>query len=57
VKAETTVMAVSTHPTDPNRVYCVTRRGQVLGTEDAGKSWTDYRLPDGVHDVYTVACV
>ena len=57
VKAESTVMAVCVHPTDPARVYCVTRGGQVLGTEDAGKSWTDHRLPDGVHDVYAVACI
>ncbi len=57
VKAESTVMAVSTHPKDPARVWCVTRSGQVIGTEDGGKSWADYRLPEGVHDVYTVACV
>ena len=56
VKAESTVMALSVHPADPARVYCVTRSGQVIGTEDSGKSWTDYRLPDGVHDVYAVAC-
>jgi photosystem II stability/assembly factor-like uncharacterized protein len=57
VKAETTVMAVSLHPRDAARVYCVTRGGQVLGTEDAGASWREYRLPQGVHDVYAVACV
>jgi photosystem II stability/assembly factor-like uncharacterized protein len=57
VKAESTVMAVSVHPGDPARVYCVTRGGQVLGTEDSGGSWKEYRLPQGVHDVYTVACV
>lgn len=57
VKAESTVMAVATHPTDPARVYCVTRSGQVIGTEDSGASWTDYRLPQGVQDVYAVACV
>jgi photosystem II stability/assembly factor-like uncharacterized protein len=57
VAAESTVMAACVHPVDPARVYCVTRGGQVIGTEDAGASWTDYRLPDGVHDVYTVACV
>ena len=57
VKAESTVMAVCVHPGDPARVYCVTRGGQVLGTEDAGASWKEYRLPQGVHDAYTVACV
>ena len=57
VTAESTVMAVCVHPGDPARVYCVTRSGQVIGTEDSGASWTDYRLPKGVHDVYTVACI
>ena len=56
VRAETTVMAVSAHPRDPARVYCVTRGGQVIGTEDGGESWADLRLPEGVHDVYAVAC-
>jgi putative hemolysin len=50
-------MAVAVHPADPGRIYCATRGGQVIGTEDSGKSWTDHRLPGGVHDVYAVACV
>jgi photosystem II stability/assembly factor-like uncharacterized protein len=57
VKAESTVMAVSVNPNDSESVWCVTRGGQVIGTEDGGKTWMDYRLPDGVHDVYAVACV
>lgn len=57
VQAESTVMALAAHPLDPARVYCVTRSGQVIGTEDNGASWTDYRLPQGVQDVYAVACV
>lgn len=57
VQAESTVMAVCVHPADPRRIYCVTRAGQVIGTEDDGASWSDLRLPAGVHDVYAVACV
>lgn len=57
VKAESTVMAVCVHPRDAARVYSVTRGGQVIGTENAGDSWQDYRLPQGVHDVYAVACI
>ncbi len=57
VQAESTVMALAVHPTDPARVYCCTRNGQVIGTEDNGASWQDYRLPQGVQDVYAVACV
>jgi photosystem II stability/assembly factor-like uncharacterized protein len=56
VKADSTLMAVSVHPKDPARVYCISRGGQVFGTEDSGGSWQQYRLPEGVHDAYTVAC-
>ncbi|MBT5107659.1 MAG: hypothetical protein HOM25_03170 [Rhodospirillaceae bacterium] len=57
VAAESTVMAVTAHPADAASVYCVTRGGQVIGTEDGEVSWRDYRLPQGVHDVYAVACI
>ena len=56
VKAHGTMMAVAAHPRDPARVYCASRCGQVFGTEDAGASWREYPLPEGVEDVYTVAC-
>ena len=56
IKANSTLMAVSAHPTDPAQIYCVTRAGQVFGTEDAGSSWREYPLPSGVEDVYAVAC-
>ena len=49
-------MAVSAHPTDPAQLYCVTRGGQVFGTDNSGGSWREYRLPSGVEDVYAVAC-
>jgi photosystem II stability/assembly factor-like uncharacterized protein len=57
VQADSTLMAVAVSPVDAARVYCATRGGQVLGSEDGGSSWTDYRLPAGVADVYAVACV
>jgi len=50
------MMAVAAHPRDPAKIYCVSRCGQVFGTEDAGASWREYPLPEGVRDVYTVAC-
>ena len=56
VKAETTMMAVALHPTDADRVYCVSRTGQVFGTEDGGRSWREHRLPEGVEDIYALAC-
>ena len=56
VKANATMMAATVRASDPRRVYCVSRCGQVFGTEDAGGSWREYRLPPGVQDVYAVAC-
>ena len=44
------------HRRDPHQVYCVSRSGQVFGTQDAGRTWAEHRLPDGVQDVYAVAC-
>lgn len=56
VKAESTMMAVALHPRSADRVYCVSRTGQVFGTEDAGRTWREDRLPEGVGDVYALAC-
>jgi photosystem II stability/assembly factor-like uncharacterized protein len=56
VKAEATMMGVTVHPRDPNQVYGVSRFGQVFGTQDGGRSWRESRLPQGVRDVYAVAC-
>jgi photosystem II stability/assembly factor-like uncharacterized protein len=56
IKAQSTLMAVNVHPHDPAQIYCVTRGGQVFGTEDSGGSWREYRLPSGVEDVYAIAC-
>jgi len=56
VMARSTMMAMALHAKDPNQVYCATRSGQVFGTQDGGGSWHEYQLPDGVADVYAVAC-
>lgn len=56
VKAESTMMAVALHPRDAGSVYCVSRTGQVFGTRDGGCTWSEDRLPDGVNDVYAIAC-
>jgi photosystem II stability/assembly factor-like uncharacterized protein len=56
IKMNSTLMAVSADPSDASRICCVTRLGQVFGTEDAGASWQEYPLPKGVEDVYAIAC-
>jgi photosystem II stability/assembly factor-like uncharacterized protein len=56
IKAEATMMGVTVHPKDPNQVYGVSRFGQVFSTQDGGRSWRETRLPEGVRDLYAVAC-
>ena len=56
IKADATMMGVIPHPKDPNQVYAVSRVGQVFGTQDAGRSWSESRLPEGVRDCYAIAC-
>ena len=56
VTARSTMMTLALHPGDPEQVYCGTRGGQVFGTQDGGKTWSEYPLPEGIQDVYTVAC-
>jgi photosystem II stability/assembly factor-like uncharacterized protein len=50
-----TLMIIGESVTRADRVYCATRKGQVFGTEDGGKSWREYQLPDGVEGVYGLA--
>ena len=57
VTAEYMVMAAATQPTDEDSAFCVTRSGQVIGADDPGASWQGFRLPQGVHNVYAVACI
>ncbi len=56
VKADATMMAVALHPSDPEQVHCASRSGQVFSTLDGGSTWREHHLPDGVRDVYAVAC-
>jgi photosystem II stability/assembly factor-like uncharacterized protein len=56
IKAEATMMAVALHPTDPNQVYGVSRVGQVFGTQDGGRTWSEHRLPQNCRDLYALAC-
>lgn len=56
VSMDSTLMIIGTTPRTADRVYCASRRGQVFGTEDGGKTWTDTPLPRGVEGVYAIAC-
>jgi len=55
VTMKSTLMVIAESPKRAERVYCATRKGQVFGTEDGGKNWREYQLPDGVEGVYGLA--
>jgi photosystem II stability/assembly factor-like uncharacterized protein len=56
IRATATMMAVALDPHDPAGIYCASRCGQVFATRNRGESWEESRLPDGVQDVYAIAC-
>ncbi len=56
IKPTATMMNLALHQRDPLQVYGVTRSGQVIGTQDGGDTWHEYKLPAGCEDVYAVAC-
>lgn len=55
VSIDSTLMIIAESAATPKRVYCAARRGQVFGTEDGGKNWKEYRLPEGCEGVYALA--
>lgn len=58
IVAKGTMMSVTVARADPKRIYCVSRCGQVFGTEDEGATWTEYPLPGGVlQRARAVACI
>jgi photosystem II stability/assembly factor-like uncharacterized protein len=56
VRAEAAMVAVAVHPRDANQVYGVSYSGQVFATQDGGGMWRETRLPDGVCNVFAIAC-
>jgi len=57
VDIDSTLMAIAESNASSDRVYCATRHGKILGTEDGGKSWLDHQLPNGIQGIYAIACV
>jgi photosystem II stability/assembly factor-like uncharacterized protein len=51
-----TMMTIALSRQDPDVVHCATRGGQVFGTQDGGATWQEYPLPEGLQDIYAVAC-
>ena len=57
VQVHGTIMSVAPHQIDPKQVYLAARYdGEIFGTLDGGETWQFMPLPQGVKDVYSVAC-
>ncbi len=56
IQARATMMAVAFDPRDPAGIHCISRCGQVFSTADGGSTWEESLLPEGVQDVYAIAC-
>jgi hypothetical protein len=50
------MMAIALNRQNGNHVYCATRGGQIFGTQDGGATWSEHPLPEGLQDVYALAC-
>ena len=57
ISIDSTLMTVTVSRSDPNRIFCGARLGQIFGTEDGGKNWVSLPLPEGVQDVRAVASI
>lgn len=56
VNLTSSIMCVAEHRSNPNHVYGAARYGQVIGTQDGGRTWRDTPLPDGCAGVFAIAC-
>ncbi len=50
-----TVFAIAFDETQPNRVYCGIKSGEVFCSKDGGHTWSVNRLPSGARQLYALA--
>jgi photosystem II stability/assembly factor-like uncharacterized protein len=56
VEAKSTITSIGQHRKRSEILFFAARKGQVFGTEDAGRTWRAYPLPSGCEGVYALAC-
>jgi photosystem II stability/assembly factor-like uncharacterized protein len=56
IDVKSSIMNVACDPANPDRVWGVGRFGQVIGTEDGGRSWADHPLPADCGGGFAIAC-
>ncbi len=56
VDLKSSIMCVACDRANPDRVWGVGRFGQVIGTEDGGRTWSDRPLPANSGGGFAIAC-
>ena len=56
LEMDSTLMTVAASPSSDERVWCATRHGQVVGTDDGGETWLSRALPERIKGVWAIAC-
>ena len=56
VQPKSTMFGVAFDERQPQRMYCATSGGEVFASQDAGKTWGAYPLPEGATQIYALAC-
>lgn len=52
---DSTLMAVQTSRISAGRLFCATYGGRIFGSEDLGRNWQSYQLPEGTVGVFGLA--
>ena len=56
VEPQSTLFGLAFEERKPSRMYCATMDGEVFGSQDRGQTWNSHPLPEGVSQVYSLAC-
>ncbi len=56
IDVRSTMMAVALPAHDREQAHCVARLGQTFSTRDGGRTWREYKLPEGAGAAVAVAC-
>ncbi len=55
-QAQSTMFGLAFNEHQPNQMYCASSGGGVYASHDKGDTWTAHPLPEGVTQVYSLAC-
>jgi photosystem II stability/assembly factor-like uncharacterized protein len=53
---KSTLFGLAFDERQPNRMYCASSGGQAFGSQDGGETWSAHPLPEGVTQLYSLAC-